>query len=566
MKLLVDPEEVWYEIYIPDIEGEKIAVEGSKKAELWKTVSRLYEEQVEKYQEMCKRNMSPADRNWSSTVLKKGTLGDRITAISLQIREAPFFGLGWIGKLMEMTVQDSRHESYLAMETLKNVFVLILPPFASKNKMLGWKSRNVSDKKEVMGSRALLLIYFEDVLLKYYRDYLKVVEIMLHDQVSHGRERAMRIVFDLAVAYKAVCTESLLALLVNKLGDSERKIASRAVYYLQMVIEKHEELTLSTAKLVSDQLMKATWHSGPGDKLAFYGMTFYSQIRLGEESPDVTKILLGTYQHYLQIFLTKLSKGKAKEVVKKRRVSKMETEKDSMSNEDDVPRTIKVVLTGLTRAIPFARFDGLKEYAEGIMAISDRIKSFPILLQACMLIFRIFNQEDSQIKDTVLLTKMISNRLLNSSRMAMTTSYHSQLFKFLYKITESLGASTCSEATTCLRDILKSLLAAATIVASPAFAAATLLLLSEALSMKPALRLALIFPDDQMDNAENKSEMFWELLVLRGHFHPTVSRYARTLLQPKGEIDIGQEPDDPFQSMSNSVFLESFIKGSLQVQ
>lgn len=252
-------------------------------------------------------------------------------------------------------------------------------------------------------------------------------------------------------------------------------------------------------------------------------------------------------------------------------------------SQDETPRIVKVVLLGLTRAIPFAQAEGLTVYGEKLFALAGRIRSFPTLLQASSLIFRLFYGSAETATGGAasavsfdLLTTLVSRYLLDYSRMAQATSSHAQLFKLLYKMIARLGSSLQARALECLRAIIKALLVASTTVPSPAFAAATLLLLSEALAMKPALRLAISFPEEQEEDtkeerardkgiaspAGDEHSLYWELLVLARHIHPTVQRYARTLLQPNGEIDIGQEPDDPFQSLSTAAFLESLIKGT----
>lgn len=595
MKLLVEPGEVWYET---KEEAAKAAtgtghLSAEARARLKSKAASLYDEQVKKYRD--RREMTPADRQWAATVLKEGTLADRVSAMSLQVQESPFHGLEWTRKLLDMAVSESRHESYPAMDALKELFLLILPPQTLRPRLLAWAERgDLSEQREVTSARALILAYFEDALRQAFLDFIKILEIMLHDQVAAGRERGLRTLYELVLAYPAGWTEPvLLRLLVNKLGDPERKIASRVVYYLQMVVERHEALTLPTVRLVQQDVMKHALRENQSDKVAYYGLTFFSQLRLSEGTSEVTEVLLATYQHFLQAFLSSLEKGTAsgrqqrgKKAVKHWKKKTKTGNNDELGgdeelSQDETPRIVKVVLSGLTRAIPFARAEGLAVYGERLFAIAGRIRSFPTLLQASSLIFRIlYGSAESATRDVAsslsfdLLTTLVSQYLLDYSRMAQATSSHAQLFKLLYKIVSLLGASLQAQALRCLRATMKALLTTSTTVPSPAFAAATLLLLNEALAMKPALRLAISFPEDQEEDSRSGRDrklasaagddhsLYWELLVLARHVHPTVSRYAHTLLQPNGEIDVGKEPDDPFQSFSTAAFLESFIKGA----
>ncbi len=495
-------------------------------------------------------------------------MGDRISAMLVQAQEGPFYGLEWIIRLLEVASSPTRHESYPALEALRDIFILILPPKVSGRSLTPWTARPMTDDKELTPAWFLLLAYFEDRLLKVYGDFLKLLEIALHDQVSNGRERAMRIVYELAIAYKSDHEETLLVLLVNKLGDPQRKISSRAAYYLQCVAEKHVELTLTIVKAVQSV---ATQPDAPNDKQAYYGLTLFSQLQLSESAPEVTAALLMTYQHFLELLLAQLDREVNQPKRRRPKAKRSKTSREEEDDDEQVPRTTKVALRGLTRAIPFARStgqSGLDRYSAKLLAIAARIRCFSTLLQAAELIYKVANEAESAGAGggqalLQLLSELVNKHLLNYARMGETTSMHPQLLKLLYRIFCSLGESADPKAIDCLRAMTKTLLSTSTLVNNPAFAAAALLLVNEVLSVRPGLRLAICFPDDA-DGAggESSPSLLTELNILSRHFHPTVARYAATLLLPKGEIDVSHEPDDPFECMGNTSFLEKLISAA----
>ena len=567
MKLLVSPEEVWFQIALPgeskDVLKRYKKMTDVEKGALRSKAASLYQEQSRKYR--TSKSMTPADREWLETVLKEGTTSDKVSAMLLQVQECPFYGLDWIAKLLVMASSDSRHESFPAMEALRDVFCQILPPRALNRPLLAWSARVMTDDKELTPASALLLFYFEDVLKQSYMEYLKLLEILLHDNLSNCRERAMRSLYELCLADKLEHGEAALRLLVNKLGDPERKIASRVVYYLQCIVEKNEHLTLPIAKMVQNEAVRP---NGANDKLAFYGLTFFSQVRLNEDSPEVTEVLLDTYQQHLQLFLKKLEEtASAKRKQLKTRKRRRPDDDNGQSEEDEVPRTVKVVLTGLTRAIPFARSSGANsvgEYAKKLVAIAGKIRSYPTLLQAISLVFQIFALGEAATDESLqILSEICCKYLLDYSRLAETTASHPKLFKILYKIFCAMGECSLASASTHLGRIVAAMLDVSVMVSNAAFPAAALLLVNEAFSMKPGLRLAITFPEDETEGENKKIGCFWHLNALTKHYHPTVVRYAKTLLPTGDLIDIGNEPDDPFTAMSSSAFLDSLIDGSL---
>lgn len=567
MKLLVSPEKVWFEIALPvetaEIKKKSTKLLDAERINLRQKASSLYEEQSKKY--LAGRSMTPADREWYETVLGQGTVTDKISALLLQVQECPFYGLDAITKLLVMASSSSRHESLPAIDALKDIFGLILPPRSLGKELIPWRNCVLTGEKELTPSWALLVYYFEDVLRQSFVEFLKILEILLHDNLVNCRERSMRCLYEMCLSNKAEQGDVCLRLLANKLGDPDRKLSSRVVYYLQCIIEKHESLTLTIVKLVQQEAVKP---NGANDKPSFYGLTFFSQVRLNEESPEVTEVLLDTYQHHLQLFLKKLEENAAAKRLKdkkdhKRR--KLSSGSAEGPEEEEIPRTIKVVLSGLTRAIPFARSSGDKnivEYAKKLVSIAGKIRSFPTLLQAASLVFQIFALGEAVTEETLqVISDLGCKYILDYTRLAENTSSHPKLFKLLYKIICAVGQSDNAKASKHLRNITKRLLEASVIVSNPAFPAAALLLVSEALAMKPGIRLAVTFPDDE--NEDEQVNAFWELNTLAKHYHPTVARYANTILSNKDLIDIGAEPEDPFASINNVKFLESFVEGTL---
>lgn len=476
---------------------------------------------------------------------------------------------------------------------------------------------DLSPDKNETPMRVILQAYYEDLVKTAYLEFLKILEIILHDQVQAGREFAMRTVKDLLVAGRNASSENvLLRLLVNKLGDHSRKVASRVSFYLQNVVDTHERLTLPTVQLVQDEITKASavalyrppsakdikkrpklskskLNSKPSgnDKPAYYGLCFFSQLRLSSDTPDVTRVLLKTYQYLLEVFISRLEEplGKGKHSKNKR------SAKDLDENDaEEAPRIIKVVLTGLSRAIPFypsvagnsmmtsnkAENLSLTAYVSRIMDIAKKIRSYPILLQASNLILRIFSAPGQKNEESFsVLSRMASENLLDCTRMADALASHPLLFKLLYRLFTFLGESSSPAATKAMQTLCKSLLASACAIQSPAFPAAALLLVNEAFSLKPELRLSVSFPADQaveydeiitsnsniIDHKKTTETTLWELCLLASHCNPTVRRYARTLLSndpQNNQIDIRNEPEDPFLSLSNGPFLETLIRGN----
>lgn len=711
MKLLIQPNKSWYkqERSLP-VEGGKIekksfdAVEEASCKASYDKVAKLYEEQVQKYRK--EREMSPADRQWLETVLKEGTLGDKVSAMLLQIQESPFYSLEYITSLLEMASSHNRTESFGAMEALRDSFIKCIPEglfgmdeVASSSDLsktadsssaiskylplLTWRERwlrgMISGHREHCSMSQLLVCYYEDVLLRNFNTFIRLLDISMGDQVQVGRERAMRLMNDLLLEGRSSGlkqTISMLTSLINKMGDPKRKVSSRVHYYLQGIIEKHESLILPAVRAVQNSCLltsnkatmrtkaaaaealkkggkskktKAAAAAPVSDKSAFYGLTFFSQIKLNGDSPEVTGILLQTYQHFLEGFIVSL--GKAKKLSSKGRGRKEpssaaalaaataaidsigkdgergndnddndingdDDNNNSSSNtkdgasEDGVSRLVKVVLLGLTRALPFANSKGMNDYATKLLSISSKIESYSTLLQASTLILRIFSQAsmngkkknsnyntssyqvisndnadgdgggDTRFdgKSIKLFSNLVLTMLLDERKVILASSSHASLFKFLetllnYLVSNSGGSDAVDEkeSLTLIRKVIKKTLSISSIIGNSAFAASALLLASEALLQKPSLRLNITFPEEEAERIEDCA--FWELVILARHPNSTVAKYAKILLQHSskatngnmtGLIDLREVPSDIFASLSPNTLLENFIKQEQQ--
>ncbi|CAB4041526.1 CCAAT enhancer-binding zeta-like, partial [Paramuricea clavata] len=80
-------------------------------------------------------------------------------------------------------------------------------------------------------NRKLIFWYFEDQLKQRYERFVLGLERLLHDNLENVRNKVLGIVYEL-LAEKPEQEKTLLLYLVNKVGDPNRKIASKAGHLL----------------------------------------------------------------------------------------------------------------------------------------------------------------------------------------------------------------------------------------------------------------------------------------------------------------------------------------------
>jgi hypothetical protein len=123
--------EKWYE----EAEAAAIEIKGGKQhkklpagaaTQCYDRAMALLEGMVTEHGKNNKKN---ADRRWLGTVLSKGTLSDRVSAMTLLVSDAPLYNLSLLKNIVEMCSKNNRREAGLAIEATKDLFIYnLLPP------------------------------------------------------------------------------------------------------------------------------------------------------------------------------------------------------------------------------------------------------------------------------------------------------------------------------------------------------------------------------------------------------------------------------------------------------
>lgn len=530
-QLLVDPEKPWFLVKVKEawkVTGPRPGA-AAELAEVTKRASKVYTEQVSLYDRQ--REMTKSDRDWLKTVLASGTTADKCSTFQVQIAEAPLYGGQYIEKLLELARSQKRHESTQALQALSKVFGTVLPP-AGIRKLYYLKQRKWEKPIEKLSEKTLLVVYFEELVKRSFFEFLKLVEILLQDQIAHSREVNMRLLADLAKAHDEQQT-NMLGLLANKLGDPERKIASRAMYYLQEVMNAQRGATDAVVAQVETVLARP----GINEKAQYYALTFLSQVMLTHDSPEVTERLVRVYLGILKSsILPSIAKEaeRAKQEAKKHRGKNSKSSKKRSDAEVELApatsRMAKVVATGLNRALPYYKgeLNLMAEIGEPVRRLIGT-GSFATALQALSLLFQVAAADrtgaglDSEFVKTV-------EGVLEKREALTETSAHPQLLALLYRI---LCAPELSPRLT--ERLLRSLLRLVIRLPSIAFNLAALLLLSELLELKPALWTGLRMPADPSATDEG---CLWALHVFAQHYEERVRQLATSILDGAPQSDI----------------------------
>ena len=543
------------------------------------------------------QNSASSSHKFLATIMSSGTWEDKVSALTLLVQESPLHNTKAFENLLGLASKKSRNQALLAVQAIKDLLAqgVVLPPdrklrpFARQSGLLSGfqgKAANWRPGDTLPGGIEkihLICWAFEDWLKKSYFTLLTIIESWCNDEIEYSRKRALTFCFEL-LKEKPEQEENLLRLLVSKLGDKEKRVASKASYLLLQLQSAHPAMKPVIVNAIeSDLLFK------PGQNLhaKYYAIITLNQTVLTMKEPEVANRLLAIYFNLFLILLKEPEHDLAEPKQKKdnptqgggsapgrmaRRKAKAE-EASKTSKHELSDKAIAQVLTGVNRAYPFANTnDGDFEKHMDTMFRIAHSSNFNTSIQAFVLI-----QQISSIKHfsadrfyRTLYESLLDPRVLHSSKQIM-------YLNLLYK---SLKADVSIRR---VKAFVKRLLQVVT-MHDPPFISGILFLIFELETSFPSIRGMFTDPEENEDNtnlpngnglnlgqakdlqhgrydprkrdpeySNAQHTCLWELLPLLTHYHPSISLFGKNLLAAQ---KAPTKPDPAHYTLMN--FLDRF--------
>ncbi|KAG6879074.1 hypothetical protein C0992_005354 [Termitomyces sp. T32_za158] len=609
-KLVFEPTPLWH-AGIPPLAPQKSmlpAITPDQLASLTKKATDLHNADIRAFQSSSSSNSSSSETTFLSKIIQSGTLSDRLSALTLLVQSSPVHNTKALETLKGMAERGKgkggREESLKALRCIVDWWV---GGGAPDRKLKYFRDQplnhpNVSDK-------ILVGWYYEDWLKKYFFSILQILESLSLDPLQYVRTQSITLLFTL-LRDKPEQEQNLLRLLVNKLGDIEKPICSRASYHLLQLLQTHPSMkTVVVREIIALVLRPPAPPSVPsvppskGTHIRFtdaepkpkskskskstssekksgnaharyYATITFNQIVLTPGDRDVALKLI---EVYFEMFKELLGEDPVEDVEhtsvveepgevvkdKKGRVKVRDGKKKGKGKvievkgaagfaevEDAHSRLISAILTGVNRALPFAKIDagdsGLNKHIDTLFLITHK-STFNISLQALVLIQQISSTLSSSASGTSTSTsKSIVDRYyrtlyesLHDIRLA-ASSKQAMYLNLLFKSIKADAGNANGERVKAIVRRFVQLLASGGSGATE-FVAGGLYLLGELFGTVPGLRSILNEPANPKAEpydprkrdplyAHASSSPIWELTPLLHHYHPAIALHARQLL------------------------------------
>ncbi|KAL0939426.1 ccaat-box-binding transcription factor [Colletotrichum truncatum] len=531
----------------------------------------------------AKSVLASSSHKFLSTIMSSGTLSDKVSALTLAIQESPLHNVKAFESLLGLASKRSRAQAIGALGALVDLLGpgLILPPnrrlrtFQSQPGLLGVLQKSSrktwntgQDLPPDLTEAHLIQWAYEDWLKISYFKVIQLLEVWCNDEIEYSRTRSLDFVYGL-LKDKPEQETNLLRLLVNKLGDKDRKIASRVSYLLLQLQNTHPGMRQIIVKAIEQEVLL---RPGQTFRAKYHATNTLNQTILSSREVGTAETLL---RIYFDIFVTLLNSSVLGRAFGEDQQERTAAVKDSAASAErqTADKLVTAVLTGINRAVPFVSAQNpiLESQVDTLFRIAHST-NFNTSIQALILIqqLSVSRHLASDRFYRTLYESLLDPRLATSSKQAL----------YLNLLLRSLKADVDTRR---VKAFAKRMLQVLNLH-QPAFACGLLYVVFQLRLQFPELKALLEEPEENgaeettskpMEQVNNESvsrgtsydgrkrnpehsnaqnSCLWEIVPPLTHFHPSVSLLAASLFSDEKQM---AKPD--LESHSLIRFLDKFV-------
>ena len=551
--------------------------------------SNAYEAEVGAFA-LSQRRAHGADHRIVQRLTAAGTVKDRVAALTVQAQESSFHCLPHLRSLLSLAERPRPEVKLAATDALCDLFLQrLLPPdrqlYSFERRSFPPNAYNRGGDGSGSGDHLpndtlsfLLQAHYEAELKELYAKVVTLVEAGSRDSLMHIKQKMIGQLYAMLSA-RPEQERRLLASLINKLGDPEKKVASRLAYLLNQLTVHHPAMKA----VILAEIQKFVLRSNVSEASQYYSAVCMNQMILTRSEPQIAHTLVLIY---LSLFAARASAEGGKPLGS---------------------RMLSCILSGIHRAIPFCDHASTREQTGEVLTSQltslfrcAHAASFSTAVQALMVLSHAagFAPSTNDRFHRALYAAIHHPDLPTSAKQAL----------FLNVVYKSMKSDTneprvCAFAKRCLQ---------ACAHAPPSFVCGVLLLLSEVMKRQPVLKgmlSKLVIPkpvdlppkappdvsgeepsssaaaaeekekeeDDDEEEEEQaavtdfvnpydwskrdpshcgaETQQLWELQLLMIHYHPSVVQFAKSLVKGEPISYAG----DPLRDFGLMPFLDKFV-------
>lgn len=598
----------------------------------------MYQHELKLYQQ---NNAATSDDKWVENTMKRGTLKDRVAAMSVTASQSPIHKMGaGLDQLLHLATQaktssQQQRVNQLAGEALVDLFTeTYLPPHRKLYTLSSRPLLECYNSTQTLSPRVLLLWRLEELIKERYSSFLQLLTKWCSTETGGGNSNAeistimnmtgstseLQKIMGIKTAAHLLSQrpegeESLLSMVVNKIGDPHKKTAAAAGHALRNVLDQHPVMI----SVVAREVMQLAHRPHLSPKAMYNCIIFLNQLKLGASTQKLASELIQTYFRLFEVAVKQQHQDK--EDSKKNRKNKDKSNNNVKDEQTNVlkSRLLSALLTGVNRAHPFLpASESLqdKERIDALYRIAHLTASPGTATQSLTLLYHlaIGVSEDSSSTTPatdqdaeVVISQNPSEKSPSSSSSLRKDRFYRTLYSTLASPTMLCQGGTKHHQTLFFNLLYKSMKRDTKPIRVLAFAkrllhtvmhasenacgvlTASLFLLSEVARSQPILKQfhnvivgnhtdsqkegngefdpskrdpLVAFGDDKdatllSSNGNENTKTVWEVGIMNHHFHPSVRKFAECFMD-NSRGNVIDYSGDPLRDFSLMPFLDRF--------
>ena len=507
------------------------------------------------------------EKRWTHDILQKGTFDDKISALLLYIRENPKMTLKYLEILIKLSENKNRRKNDAVIIGLKDLF---LENILQGKKYLSFNNKYKNIINDKIEEDELFNSYYEDKIHHLYLRFVNVLEESINSEsIINIKKKNMEYLSEMLIK-QPESEEKILQDIVNKLGDTSTEISNFTIKLLNKIQEIHMNMSNIIFKYVT----------------IFYTMNDKNESRLNAlnylvqmEIPNINKkiFLEESINFFFGLFnqiSTDSENNNNKENEKKLRIEKNKKKQKKIKkiilenkNKDAInDKLLSLIVKRINILFKYIKnqknqMEKINEIIESKISILFKLshsKSLKLSIEILKLLFGIITTQDQNFVSRYYksLYELISNKSLSSSK------YVKEALKLI--LVSLMFDNNNNRISSFIKRLLEMCL-----ISEPPFIICNLIIISQVIRNKNKLwkmmereqsGVKLFYDSTKRDPqfAQGEYSFLNELYLLEKHYHPSVKRMAKFILENYNK-DIISYNGDPLLDFSLTNFLEKFM-------
>ena len=512
------------------------------------------------------------EKRWTHDILQKGTYDDKISSLLLYIRQSPKMTLKYLEILIKLAENKNRRKNDGVIIGLKDLF---LGSILDNKKYLAFNQKYNNKDKEVLkniNDEELINSYYDDKIHHLYLRFINILEETINNEnIINIKKKNLDHLYEMLIK-QPEGEEKILQDIVNKLGDTSTEISNHTIKLLKQIQEQHMNMSTVILKYVTTFY---TMNNKNEARLNALNFLVQMEIPHGNNKVYLEESINFFFNLFNQISSDSDTKNANNNINQKNLKNEKNKKKQKKLKKLILENQNQNTLNEKFLSLIVKRINILFKYVKKQQKQMEKINE--IIHEKILVLFRLSHNKSLKLSIEIL-------KLLFGIITTQDQNFVDRYYKSLYDLISNHSLSSSKHVKEGLKLILMSLmfdnntnricsflkrLLEMSLVSEPPYIICILIIISQVLRNKNKLwkmlereqtKINIFYESSKRDPqfAQGEHSFLNELYLLQKHYHPSVQRMAKFILENYNKEIISYD-GDPLMDFSLINFLEKFM-------